>query len=58
MKRLNTEAAYVRTVTRLFPVVTTDVPQQTYTLDPQSSLYVIPFPKDARTKNPNLTPNE
>lgn len=58
LKRLNTEAAYARTVTRLFPVVTTDVPQQTYTLDPQSSLYVIPFPKDARTKNPNLTPNE
>ena len=51
-------AVTIGAITAAIPVVTTDVPPQTYTLDPQSSLYVIPFPKDARTKNPNLTPNE
>lgn len=57
LKRLNTEPEYAKTQTRVFPLVSTDVPQQTYTLSPDSRLYVIPFPKDARTKNPNLTLN-
>jgi hypothetical protein len=32
-------------------------PQQTYTLRPDSRLYIIPFPRSARDKNPNLTLN-
>lgn len=57
LKRLNTETEYAKTQTRTFPIVSTDVPQQTYTLAPDSRMYIIPFPKDARTKNPNLTLN-
>ncbi len=57
LKRLNTEADYAKTITRTFPLVTTDVEQKTYTLKPDSRLYVIPFPVAAREKNPNLTLN-
>jgi len=57
LKRLNTETDYQKTLTRVFPVVNTSVAQQTYTLKPGSSLYVIPFPTSATEKNPNLTPN-
>ena len=57
LKRLNTEPEYAKTQPRRFPLVSTEVPSQTYTLAPDSRLYVIPFPKDARTKNPNLTLN-
>ena len=57
LKRLNTEADYAKTITRTFPLVTTDVEQKTYTLKPDSRLYIIPFPVDAREKNPNLTLN-
>lgn len=57
LKRLNTEPEYAKTQTRRFSLVSTEVPSQTYTLAPDSRLYVIPFPKDARTKNPNLTLN-
>jgi hypothetical protein len=37
--------------------VTKTVPQHTYTLRPDSRLYIIPFPHSARDKNPNLTLN-
>ena len=36
----------------------TTTEHKTYTLAPDSKLYVIPFPEDARKKNPNLTNNE
>ena len=57
LKRFNTEADYAKTITRTFPLVTTDVEQKTYTLKPDSRLYIIPFPVAAREKNPNLTLN-
>lgn len=57
LKRFNTEADYAKTITRTFPLVSTDVEQRTYTLRPDSRLYIIPFPVDAREKNPNLTLN-
>lgn len=59
LKRLNTEPEYQKTVTRTFPVVNVSetYPQQTYTLRPDSRLYIIPFPRSARDKNPNLTLN-
>lgn len=57
LKRYNTEAEYAKTITHTFPIVSTSVPQQTYTLAPDSRLYIIPFPHSARDKNPNLTLN-
>jgi len=57
LKRLNLEPEYQTTVTHTFPIVTKTVPQQTYTLRPDSRLYIIPFPLSARDKNPNLTLN-
>lgn len=59
LKRFNTEPEYQKTITRQFPVVnvTPEHPQQTYTLRPDSRLYIIPFPRSARDKNPNLTLN-
>ena len=57
LKRLNTEPAYQTTITRTFPIVSTSVAHKTYTLRPDSRLYVIPFPRSARDKNPNLTLN-
>ena len=57
LKRFNTESEYAKTITRVFPVVNKEVPQKTYTLLPNSRLYIIPFPKSAREKNPNLTLN-
>ena len=57
LKRLNTEPEYQTTITRTFPIVTKTVPQHTYTLRPDSRLYIIPFPHSARDKNPNLTLN-
>lgn len=57
LKRLNTEPAYATTVTRTFPLVSTDFAHQTYTLRPGSSLYIIPFPESVRSMNPNITNN-
>ncbi|PXY39144.1 RagB/SusD family nutrient uptake outer membrane protein [Flavobacterium cheongpyeongense] len=57
LKRLNTETEYAKTITRLFPLVNKTVPQKTYTLLPNSRLYIIPFPLAALTKNPKLTLN-
>lgn len=57
LKRYNTEAEYAKTITRVFPLVSTDVEQKTYTLKPDSRLYIIPFPVAVREKNPNLTLN-
>ncbi len=57
LKRLNVDPEYQTTITRTFPLVSTAVPQQTYTLRPDSRLYIIPFPRSARDKNPNLTLN-
>ncbi|QSW87997.1 RagB/SusD family nutrient uptake outer membrane protein [Flavobacterium endoglycinae] len=57
LKRLNTETEYAKTITRVFPLVNQTVPQKTYTLQPNSRLYIIPFPLSALTKNPKLTLN-
>lgn len=59
LKRFNLEPEYQKTIVRKFPVVniTEAYPQKTYTLQPNSRLYIIPFPHSARDKNPNLTLN-
>ncbi|WP_281635233.1 RagB/SusD family nutrient uptake outer membrane protein [Flavobacterium marginilacus] len=57
LKRLNTETEYAKTITRVFPIVNKTVPQKTYTLQPNSKLYIVPFPLSALTKNPKLTLN-
>lgn len=57
LKRYNTEPEYAKTITRVFPLVTEGVPQNTYTLKPDSRLYIIPFPLSVREKNPNMTLN-
>ena len=57
LKRLNTETEFAKTVTRVFPIVNKTVPQKTYTLQPNSRLYIIPFPLSVLQKNPKLTLN-
>ena len=59
LKRFNLEAEYQKTITRQFPLknISDEHPQQTYTLQPDSRLYIIPFPKSARDRNSNLTLN-
>lgn len=57
LKRLNNEADYAKTITRVFPIVNKSVPQKTYTLQPDSRLYIVPFPLSALAKNPKLTLN-
>lgn len=57
LKRLNTESEYAKTITRVFPIVNKTVPQKTYTLQPGSRLYIIPFPLSVLQKNPKLTLN-
>lgn len=57
LKRLNNETEYAKTVTRVFPLVNKTVPQKTYTLQPNSRLYIIPFPLSVLQKNPKLTLN-
>ncbi|MCC9064765.1 RagB/SusD family nutrient uptake outer membrane protein [Flavobacterium piscisymbiosum] len=57
LKRLNNETDYAKTITRVFPIVNKTVPQKTYTLQPNSRLYIIPFPLSILSKNPKLTLN-
>lgn len=57
LKRLNNEPEYAKTITRVFPLVNKSVPQKTYTLQPNSRLYIIPFPLNAMRMNPLLTLN-
>ena len=59
LKRFNLEPEYQKTITRQFPLknISDEHPQQTYTLQPDSRLYIIPFPKSARDRNSNLTLN-
>lgn len=57
LKRLNTETEFAKTITRVFPIVNKTVPQKTYTLQPGSRLYIIPFPLSVLQKNPKLTLN-
>lgn len=57
LKRFNLEPEYAKTITRVFPVVTKTIEPRTYTLQPNSPLYIIPFPRSATDKNPNLTQN-
>ncbi|WP_207534418.1 RagB/SusD family nutrient uptake outer membrane protein [Desertivirga arenae] len=57
LKRLNTEPEYAKTIVRTFPLVNKTVPQKTYTLQPNSRLYILPFPMNILKKNPGLTLN-
>lgn len=57
LRRLNTETEYAKTLVRVFPVVSTTVPKVTYTLKPNSNLYVVPFAQDVLKMNPGLTLN-
>ena len=59
LKRFNLETEYQKTIVRKFPLVniTPEHPQQTYTLRPNSPLYIIPFPRTATDRNSNLTQN-
>lgn len=50
-KRWNTESAYKRTITRTLPDI------GTYTLAPDSPLWIFPFPLNATRKNSTLTQN-
>lgn len=53
-KRWNSEAAYSKTVTRTMPV---DGETKTYSIAPDSKLWVFPFPANAVRNNKNLTQN-
>jgi len=57
LKRYNLDPEYAKTIERKFPVVNQTVPQQTYTIKPNSRLYVIPFPADVLKLNRALTLN-
>jgi len=57
LKRFNLESEYAKTTVRIFPIVNKTVPQQTYTLKPNSRLYIIPFAQDVLKQNPGLTLN-
>src|SRR5690606_28674089 len=57
LKRCNLEPDYAKTLVRTFPLVSQAVPQQTYTLAPDSRMYNIPFPRDVMELNPNIRPN-
>jgi hypothetical protein len=50
IKRWNTEDAYKQTITRTLSGVT-------YTLKPESPLWIFPFPQSGTNYNPNLTQN-
>ncbi|WP_104383014.1 RagB/SusD family nutrient uptake outer membrane protein [Sphingobacterium sp. HMA12] len=60
LRRLNTESAYQKVVSRLFPadpVATPNVPQQNFVLPVKSPLYILPFPSKALENDPRLTSN-
>ena len=57
LKRLNLEPDYAKTLTRTFPIVNTTVAKKTYTLAPNSRMYIIPFPADVLKLNKSLTLN-
>lgn len=57
LRRFNTEPDYAKTVVRKFPIINTSVPQQTYTLPPDSKLYILPFGTDVLKLNPGLKVN-
>jgi tetratricopeptide (TPR) repeat protein len=57
LRRFNTEPEYAKTITRVFPLVNTTIPKVTYTLKPNSNLYVVPFAQDVLKLNPGLTLN-
>lgn len=57
LKRFNLEPEYAKTIVREFPLVNQTFPKQTYTLKPNSRLYIIPFPMDVLKMNPGLTLN-
>ncbi len=54
-KRWNSEADYKRTITR--DLITLDGDSYSYSLAPDSPLWIFPFPNDARSHNESLTLN-
>ncbi|RAJ08466.1 SusD-like starch-binding protein associating with outer membrane [Chitinophaga skermanii] len=56
-RRLGNDPANAITVVRKFPVVNTAVPQVTYTIPPNSPLYILPFDKSVILNNPNIQQN-
>ncbi|WP_295772293.1 RagB/SusD family nutrient uptake outer membrane protein [uncultured Mucilaginibacter sp.] len=57
LKRFNLEPDYAKTLVHTFPIVNKTVPQVTYTLKPNSRMYIIPFAQDVLKLNPLLTLN-
>jgi hypothetical protein len=60
LRRLNTETAYQKIPSRLFPadpVASPSVPQQTYILPVNSPLYILPFPSMVLENDSRLTSN-
>lgn len=60
LRRLNTETAYQKVPTRLFPadpVATPTIPQRTYTLPVKSPLYILPFPSKVLENDTRLSSN-
>ncbi|MBE9598628.1 RagB/SusD family nutrient uptake outer membrane protein [Pedobacter sp. MC2016-24] len=57
LKRFNLEPDYAKTIVRVFPIVNTTEPKKTYTLNPNSRLYIIPFAQDVLKQNPGLKLN-
>jgi|GEM_PF-111028 len=56
-KRLGKEPDYAITVTRVFPYADKTIAPQTYTIEPNSPLYIAPFPKGILTFNPLMKQN-
>ena len=57
LKRFNLEPDYAKTLVHTFPIVSKTVPQVTYTLKPNSRMYIIPFAQDVLKQNTALTLN-
>ncbi|MDT3401946.1 RagB/SusD family nutrient uptake outer membrane protein [Mucilaginibacter terrae] len=57
LKRFNLEPDYAKTLVHTFPIVNKTVPQVTYTLKPNSRMYIVPFAQDVLKLNPLLTLN-
>lgn len=57
LKRFNLEPDYAKTLVHIFPIVNKTVPQVTYTLKPNSRMYIVPFAQDVLKLNPLLTLN-
>lgn len=57
LKRWNTEEKYRETLHKTFHIAGTESTVRSYSLAPDSPLWIFPFPQDASGFNPNLTQN-